>query len=191
MIKKAIASLVLKILGWKIVGDIPANTPKCVVMMAPHTANIDFLFGWLGYSSRGYKSYFLIKKEAFNRFSGPILKAMGGIPIDRGRSTNLVHQLTEEFQRREKFILNITPEGTRQLNRNWKRGFYFIAQNAKVPIVMGFLDYKHKEGGFGPAFMPSGNYEADFEKIKDFYKDKQARVPEKFSLNPTQNLISD
>ncbi len=182
MIKKKIASLVLKILGWKIVGDIPPNTPKCVVIMAPHTSNIDFLFGWLGYSSKGYTSYFLIKKEAFNRFSGPILKAMGGIPIDRGRSSNLVHQLTEEFQRRENFILNITPEGTRQLNRNWKRGFYFIAQNAKVPVVMGFLDYKNKEGGFGPAFVPNGNYEADFEKISEFYKTKQARFPEKFSL---------
>lgn len=182
MMKRKFALLILRILGWKIVGDIPAEYPKCVVMMAPHTSNIDFLFGWLGYTSKGYYSYFLIKKEAFNRFSGPVLKAMGGIPIDRGRSSNLVHQLTEEFYRRENFILNITPEGTRKLNHHWKKGFYFIARNAEVPIVMGFLDYKRKEGGFGPAFFPSGDYDTDFEKIREFYKNKQARFPEKFSL---------
>lgn len=183
MIKKAFAKLMLRILGWKITGDIPDNTPKCVVMMAPHTSNIDFFYGWLGYSLLGYNSSFLIKKEAFNRFTGPILKAMGGVPVDRHHSTNIVHQLTLEFQKREKFILTITPEGTRKLNRNWKKGFYFIAQSAHVPVLMGFLDYKRKEGGFGPAFYPSGDYDADFEKIKAFYSDKQARFPEQFSLS--------
>jgi len=186
MMKKALASLILKILGWKIVGDIPENTPKCVVMMAPHTSNLDFFFGWLGFLSLGYSSSFLIKKEAFNRFTGPLLLAMGGIPIDRRQSGNLVLQLTEEFKRRPHLILTITPEGTRKLNRSWKKGFYFIAHNSNVPVVMGFLDYKRKIGGFGPALYPSGDYEADFVKIKDFYADKQARFPDQFSI-PNKN----
>ncbi len=182
MIKKKLALLVLRILGWKITGDIPENTPKCVVMMAPHTSNIDFLYGWLGYCSLGYSSYFLIKKEAFNRFTGPILRAMGGIPVDRRHSSNIVHQLTEEFRKRNEIILTITPEGTRRLNRNWKRGFYFLAHSAGVPVVLGFLDYGRKEGGFGPAFYPSGDYDADLSIITEFYKNKRARFPEHFGL---------
>lgn len=183
MIKRVFASAVLKMLGWRITGEIPPDIKKCVVMMAPHTSNIDFFYGWLGYRSKGYFSYFIIKKEAFNRFTGPVLKAMGGIPIDRNRSSNLVHQLTEEFNRRDKFILNITPEGTRKLNRHWKKGFYFIASNAGVPVILGFLDYKNKVGGFGPMFYPSGDYKADYEIIRDFYKDKTARHPEFFGLS--------
>lgn len=182
MIKKTLARLVLRIAGWKITGNMPDNVRKCVVIMAPHTSNIDLFYGWLGYLSLGLQSHFLIKKEAFGRFSGPVLKAMGGIPVDRSRSSNVVLQITEEFHKSEQLILTITPEGTRKLNRNWKRGFYFIAHSAQVPIVMGFLDYKRKEGGLGPAFYPGGDYEADFEKIRAFYKDKHARHPEKFNL---------
>lgn len=176
------ASLVLRILGWKIVGDLPAGCTKCVVMMAPHTSNIDFVFGWLGYSSLGINSHFLIKKEAFNWFSSPLLRAMGGIPVNRGRSSNLVFQLADEFEKREQLVLTITPEGTRKPNKHWKKGYYLIAQHAEVPLVMGFLDYKAKMGGFGPSFYPSGDYKADVEKIKAFYKTKTARHPHNFCL---------
>lgn len=187
MIKKFLASSILQILGWKITGDLPADAGKCVVMMAPHTSNGDFIIGWLGYASKGINSHFLIKREAFNWFTSRPLRAMGGIPVDRGRSSNLVIQLTEEFINRKKLILTITPEGTRKPNRNWKRGFYFISYNARVPLVMGFLDYKTKTGGFGPSFYPTGNYEADFDKIEQFYKTKTARYPEKFVL-PTDKI---
>ncbi len=176
------ASLVLRILGWKIVGNLPAGAKKCVVVMAPHTSNIDFVFGWLGYSSLGINSHFLIKKEAFKWFSSPLLQAMGGIPVNRGRSSNLVLQLVDEFEKREKLVLTITPEGTRKPNKHWKKGFYLIAQETNVPLVMGFLDYKNKIGGFGPSFYPSDNYEADLEKIRTFYGTKTARYPENFLL---------
>jgi 1-acyl-sn-glycerol-3-phosphate acyltransferase len=182
MMRKIIASLLLKLMGWKIVGTLPPGHPKCVVMMAPHTSNLDFFMGWLGYASLGHTSNFLIKKEVFNFFTTPLLRAMGGVAVDRKHSTNIVLQLTEEFKRRKKLILTITPEGTRKPNKHWKRGFYFIALNAHVPIVMGFLDYKKKEGGFGPAFFPSGNYEEDFEAIRTFYKTKHARHPEQFII---------
>ncbi|GAB1405523.1 MAG: 1-acyl-sn-glycerol-3-phosphate acyltransferase [Lentimicrobiaceae bacterium] len=180
--RKTFASLILRLIGWKIVGTLPAGGPRCVVMMAPHTSNLDFFMGWLGYSSVGYTANFLIKKEAFNFFTTPLLRKMGGVAVDRTHSSNIVHQLTEEFKRRDKFILTITPEGTRRPNKHWKKGFYFIALSANVPIVMGFLDYKKKEGGFGPIFYPSGNYEADFEAIRAFYKTKQGRYPEKFVI---------
>jgi 1-acyl-sn-glycerol-3-phosphate acyltransferase len=183
MVKKILATFLLHLLGWRIIGDMPAGIKKCVVLMAPHTSNLDFFFGWLGYTSKGIFSHFLIKKEAFNHFSGRPLRAMGGIPIDRRQSSNLVIQLTEEFRIRDEFVLTITPEGTRKLNKNWKRGYYFIAQNSGVPIVLGYLNYKNKTGGFGPVIYPSGNYEADLALIEQFYKDKTARYPEMFNLS--------
>ncbi len=178
MVLKYFARIVLKIAGWKIEGTHPS--PKSVVVMAPHTSNLDFFIGWLGYTSMGIKSHFLIKKEAFTWYTSGIIKVMGGIPVDRKNSTNVVLQVAEEFHKRESFIVTITPEGTRRPNKNWKRGFYHIALSAGVPVMLGFLDYKEKKGGFGYSFTPSGNYEADYHHLYNFYKSKTARYPEKF-----------
>ncbi len=185
MLLKYFAKAVLKIAGWKIVGELAAS--KAVVMMAPHTSNLDFFMGWLGYTSMGVKSHFLIKKEIFKWYSSGILKAMGGIPVDRKHSSNVVLQITEEFHKRDNFIITITPEGTRKLNRHWKRGFYYIAHSAGVPVCMGFLDYGRKEGGFGNSFLPSGNFEDDLKTMEAFYRTKRAKHPEKFNLSP-ENL---
>ena len=87
------------------------------------------------------------------------------------------------FQKTDSLFITITPEGTRSLNRNWKRGFYYIAEHAHVPIALGFLDYKNKIGGVGGIFMPTGDYEADLKHIEAFYFDKEARHPEKFNLS--------
>jgi len=186
MLLKYPARLILRLAGWKVTGPLPAD--KSVVAMAPHTSNLDFLLGWLGYTSLGIKSHFLIKKEVFKWYSAGIIKAMGGIPVDRSHSTNVVMQVTEEFNRRDKFIVTITPEGTRKLNRHWKKGFYFIAHSAHVPIMLGFLDYKKKEGGFGYSYTPSGDWEKDYHILEEFYKTKTARYPEKFNLSE-QNLL--
>lgn len=180
MVLKYITKFVLQISGWKIIGPLPP--PKSVVVMAPHTSNLDFVIGWLGYTSLGVKSNFLIKKEAFTWYTSRLIKAMGGIPVDRRNSSNVVMQVTDEFNKRQKFIVTITPEGTRRPNKNWKRGFYHIAVSAEVPIMLGFLDYKRKEGGFGFSFMPTGNFEADFLHLQEFYKNKTAKYPEKFAI---------
>lgn len=180
MILQGFARVVLRMKGWKITGQLPGS--KCVVAMAPHTSNTDFLVGWLGYTALGIQSHFLIKKEAFKWYTSALFKAMGGIPVDRRNSTNIVLKVTEEFEKRDRFIVTITPEGTRKLNKHWKRGYYFIALNAHVPIALGYLDYKLKEGGFGPSFYPSGDFEADFKKIEEFYRGKHAHHPERFNL---------
>lgn len=182
MVLKYLAKLVLKISGWKITGPLPA--PKAVVVMAPHTTNLDFLIGWLGFLSLGIQSHFLIKKEIFKWYSSAIIKAMGGIPVDRKHSSNVVIQITEEFHKRDRFIVTITPEGTRQLNKHWKRGFYYIAQSSHVPVCLGFLDYSKKEGGFGPSFRPGNDFDADFKLLEDFYRTKTAKHPERFNLTP-------
>jgi len=182
--KRSITGFILKIFGWKVINNIPADVKKCVVTMAPHTSNWDFLLGWLGYSSIGINSTYLIKKEAFFWPLGGLLKALGAIPVDRKASNNIVHQVCEMFHKSESMYLTITPEGTRSLNRNWKRGYYYIAENAKVPLAFGFLDYKEKVGGIGRMFTPTGNYEADLKEMEAFYADKNPKHPEKFSLSP-------
>jgi len=186
--RKLFAKTILRLIGWKIVGAIPADDKKFIVTMAPHTSNWDFLLGWLGYCSLGLKSRYLVKKEAFFFPLGPIIRWMGALPVDRSRSTNVVLQVGDLFKHKDNLIITLTPEGTRSLNKNWKRGFYYIAQHAKVPILLGFLNYENKTGGFGPLIHISGDFDKDMEIIEGFYKKQTARYPEKFNLSP-QNLI--
>ena len=178
-----LAKLIYKIAGWKITGTIPKDIKQCIVLMAPHTSNWDFPIGFLGFAILRIKVNSLIKKEAFGFPLGIIVKAMGGVAVDRRKANNVVTSVAHEFKKREHFILIIAPEGTRSLNHHWKRGFYHIAVLAKVPIILGYLDYKHKEAGLGDIFMPTGNYESDLAVIEAFYFDKTARFPEKFNLS--------
>ena len=187
--KKQFARFILKLFGWKVQNNIPPGTKKFVTMMAPHTSNWDFLVGWFGYMSIGINSKYLIKKEAFVFPLGTILTAMGALPVDRRASTNIVHQVGEMFKKSDSLVITIAPEGTRSINRNWKRGFYYIAENANVPIAFGFLDYKTKTGGVGAMLTPTGDYEADLEVIEDFYSQKTAKFPEKFNLSPQNRKV--
>jgi 1-acyl-sn-glycerol-3-phosphate acyltransferase len=182
--KQQIARFILKLVGWNVVINLPPGGKKFVVMMAPHTSNWDFLIGFLGYMSIGVDAKYLIKKEVFVFPFVRLLKAIGAIPVDRKASTNVVIQVGEMFKKYESFYITIAPEGTRSLNRTWKRGFYYIAVHAQVPIAFGFLDYKNKIGGIGGWFTPTGDYDSDLKEIETFYFDKQARYPEKFNLSP-------
>jgi 1-acyl-sn-glycerol-3-phosphate acyltransferase len=177
-----ISKLILKLAGWKIIGSFPKEVKKCVVVMAPHTSMWDFVWGRLAYWVFHAKVKFLIKKESFETFYGGLLKWAGGIPVDRKNSTNMVESIARMYTQYSSLYITITPEGTRKLNPNWKKGFYYIALKAKVPIALGFLDYKRKEGGVGKIFMPSGNFEEDFKMIEDFYRGKTGKHPERFNL---------
>ncbi len=180
---KFLAKIILRIWGWKIYGCIPPNVNKCIIVAAPHTSNYDFIIGRLAYFSIGIKAHFLIKKQIFKfPFSG-IFKAMGGIPVDRGKRNNMIDQIAGMFDKHESLYVVITPEGTRKLVRKWKKGFYFIAQKANIPIALGYIDYAKKEGGIGPVIIPTGDYNKDLITIQDFYRDKTARHPEKFNLS--------
>lgn len=181
---RSFSRFILSLFGWHIKGSIPANIRKCVIIAAPHTSNIDFVIGRLAYYVLGVPVKFLIKKESFKGPIGWLLKKMGGIPVDRSRSNNLVDQIAHLFTTADQLNVVITPEGTRKLVKTWKKGYYYIALKANIPIVLGFLDYKRKETGFGPLLYPTGDYEKDFQKIKAFYEDKTARFPEKFNLSP-------
>jgi 1-acyl-sn-glycerol-3-phosphate acyltransferase len=142
------------------------------------------VYGWLGLRSLGIRSRFLIKKEMFVWPLGPLIRAMGAIPVDRGQRNNMVDYVAGLFDKYEDLAFVITPEGTRKYNARWKRGFYHIAMKANVPILVGYLDYAKKEGGVGMVIEPSGDFEKDFKTIEDFYRDKTARHPENFNLTP-------
>ncbi|MCH8891225.1 MAG: 1-acyl-sn-glycerol-3-phosphate acyltransferase, partial [Myxococcales bacterium] len=112
---------------------------------------------------------------------GPILRALGGVPVRRDRSEQVVEQIVRIFDEAETLFLAITPEGTRSYTPYWKSGFYRIAKAAGVPIQLGFVDYARRRGGYGPAFMPSDDVRADMDKIRAFFADKVARHPDQTS----------
>ncbi len=170
-------------MGWTIVGSFPPDLRKAIVIEAPHTSMWDFIIGWMAFYSLGIRSRFLIKREMFFFPFGYFLKRMGGIPVDRGKKNNMVDFVAGLFDEYEDLIVIITPEGTRKRTTHWKKGFYYIAQKANVPVIVCFLDYKLKQGGIGYALIPSGDFAADFKEIEDFYRGKTARHPEMFNLS--------
>lgn len=178
-----LSKLILKLNGWKIIGGIPEGVKKCVVIVAPHTSMWDFVWGRLAYWQLGVKVKFLIKKEVFVFPYKWLLLKLGGIPVDRKKSSNLVDVVAQLFKQHDSLFITITPEGTRHYAAHWKKGFYYIALKAKVPIAFGILDYKKKEGGIGMIMNPSGDFDADFKIIQDFYRGRGAKHPENYNLN--------
>jgi 1-acyl-sn-glycerol-3-phosphate acyltransferase len=158
----------LKMLGWCIEGEIP-DIKKFVIIAAPHTSNWDFLITLAITFALRTKIYWMGKSVMFRWPFGSVCRWLGGIPIERSRSHNVVDQSVQAFNERDRLIMVIPPEGTRNRVSYWKTGFYRIASGANVPVVMGFLDYRRKTGGIGPTFYPTGRIEEDMQKIKAFY----------------------
>ena len=182
--KKMISRLILKLMGWTIREDSVPDVKKAVILVAPHTSNFDFVLGRLAFNVLGIKVAFLIKKEVFFFPLGTILKKMGGIPVERGKKANMVDQLAGYFDKSHELMLVITPEGTRAYTKKWKKGFYYVALSAGVPIVLAYMDYGRKVGGMGKVIYPSGDIDTDFNQIVDFYEGIQARYPEDFCEKP-------
>ncbi|MCD4801370.1 MAG: lysophospholipid acyltransferase family protein [Anaerolineales bacterium] len=169
----------LKLTGWEAVGNVP-DTPKFVMLLAPHTSNWDLFYILVILYSFGIKFSWFGKKEIFRWPVGGFFKWLGGIPINRGLRKNIVQQTVEIIQAREQIIVGISPEGTRSNTKYWKTGFYYIANQAQVPIVFAFLDYGRKIGGLGPSLTPTGDFEEDMKTIRHFYSGITARHPQNF-----------
>lgn len=164
--------------GWTAVGEPPADR-RCVIIAAPHTSNWDFV-NFLGLTADlGIRPHFMGKESLFRWPFRRFMIDMGGVPVDRSNRHNYVAAMVEEFRRRKEFMLTVAPEGTRGGVRKWRSGFYHIARQAGVPLVVGMMDYGKKVGGLGPAFMPSGDYAADIRKIAEFYRHTTPRHPER------------
>jgi 1-acyl-sn-glycerol-3-phosphate acyltransferase len=164
--------------GWKAVGTPPADR-RCVIVAAPHTSNWDFI-NYLGLTDAlGIKAHFMGKQSLFRWPLRRFMYDMGGVPVDRGAKHNYVAAMVKEFATRKEFMLTIAPEGTRKGVKQWRSGFYHIAREAGVPLVVGMMDYGTKTGGLGPAFMPTGDYKADLARIAEFYRSVTPRHPER------------
>jgi 1-acyl-sn-glycerol-3-phosphate acyltransferase len=170
----------IKILGWKKAGRIP-DEEKFVVIVAPHTSNWDVFYGVILAFAFRLDPRFVAKKELFRMPFAPLMKWMGGIPVDRDSKSHTVEQMTDLFNNNKRFILAIAPEGTRHKTKGWKSGFYHIAVQAHVPVQLAFLDYSTKTGGAGPLIYPCGDLERDMEKIGEFYGTVKGKYPDKAS----------
>ena len=166
--------------GWKLGPVDGVDLPKCIVCVAPHTSNWDFIVGKLFYTSIGCNAGFLIKKEWFFFPFNLLFNWLGGVPVDRGKRTSVTDQMVERFKTSERFQLAVTPEGTRKRAKDWKKGFYFIALKANVPIVVAYFDYGKKEVGTKGVFYPTGDVDKDIQTIREMYRGVTACHPENF-----------
>jgi len=175
---KELSKIILRICQWRKAGRLPGIS-KYVMIIAPHTSNWDMPVGLVIALSLGLKLKWLAKKTLFRWPFGCFIKWLGGIPIDRSKSSNIVAQSIQTFKESNELVLVVAPEGTRRKVNYWKTGFYHIANGANVPIVMGFIDYARKEGGIGPTMIPTGNIEFDMQKIRLFYDNLTGKIPDK------------
>ena len=189
---KTLSLFILKVLGWRIEGNFSPDVKKCVVVAAPHTSNWDFVLGRAALYVLGINVKYLIKKSFFVFPLNLFFKFTGGIAVDRSKHNNLVDALADLFNHYKDLKIMITPEGTRTRVDKWKTGFYHVARKAGVPVVFGFLDYRHKIAGVGPTYYLTGNFNRDMAYIQQFYQDKNAKFPEKFNkkiFQPEEEII--
>lgn len=171
----------LKLLGWTVKADYP-DTEKYVLIVAPHTSNWDFVVGLLANWALELHVRYIGKHTLFFWPWGWIFRLLGGVPVRRGRSADMIRQITRMFEDSDRLVFALAPEGTRSKTDHWKTGFYYIAKAAHVPIVMGYLDFGHKQAGLGGAFYPGGDIEADLRRIREFYRDRPGKRPENASI---------
>ena len=170
----AIAWLGLRLAGWKIKG-LPPQEKKFVVIAYPHTSNWDFPLGVAICIIYRIKAYWLGKDSLFRGLAGPVMKWLGGIPIDRSDAHDVVQQTIDAFDKSNEMIIAVAPEGTRSQVQKWKTGFYHIAVGAKVPIVLGYFDYANKQAGCLQSYLPTGDIDKDLMAIKAAYQGIQGK----------------
>ncbi|MEM1380322.1 MAG: lysophospholipid acyltransferase family protein [Pseudomonadota bacterium] len=179
-LRRSIALALYRLAGWQVEGTAP-ETHKFVVIAAPHTSNWDlpFMLG-VAYMFR-IRLRWMGKDSLFKGPFGWLMKALGGIPIDRSKANDVVSQMVAIYNQAKSLAVAIPPEGTRSKVRVWKTGFYNIAHGAGVPIALGFLDYDRKVGGIGKVVVTTGDYERDLEEIKAFYAPIIAKHGDKYN----------
>lgn len=176
-----LSSFLLKLFGWSVEITVP-NYPKCIFCVAPHTSNWDFILGELAIHSIGRSAGFMMKSSWFFFPLGIIFKAIGGVPVNRGKKKgSLVETMVKRFRSEEQLSIAITPEGTRKKVSNWHTGFLRIAYEANVPIALGAIDAANKHIQVTKTFIPTGNFEADIAEIKKYYKQFTGIKPDNFS----------
>ena len=175
-----IARFLLLLGGWTLVGGVP-DIHYAVVLVDQHTSNWHCSWGLVYKVAIGLNVTFFAKRSLFWFPLSLLLKALGGIPLNRDRARSAVDQAVAAFNNNERFLFALAPEGTRRKTRGWKTGFYRIAEAAGVPVVCGFFDYANKRVGLGPTVTLTGNMQADLDIFRSFYTTMEGRWPEKTS----------
>lgn len=171
----------LRFTGWKVEGALPPEAAKSVFIAAPHTSNWDLPYTLMVAFALRLDPYWMGKQSIFKAPFAGVMKWLGGIPVNREQSTNLVAASANAIRAADGPLqLIVPPEGTRSKTRYWKTGFYYIALSAQVPIIMAYMDYSTKRSGLGPLFKPTGDVEADMTAIKAFYAAFKGKNPTQF-----------
>ncbi len=176
--KKALYQFIFyRILGWKLIGTIDESVKKCIVIVIPHTSNLDFFIALLVRGIMGVEINFVGKKELFAFPFGYYFRSVGGAPLDRSGGKNNVDATAEVFSKHDTFRLALSPEGTRKKVTELRTGFYYIALKAQVPIVPVAFDFGKKQVKVANVYYPTGNYEEDMKQILPFYKGVLGKIP--------------
>jgi len=179
-LRKFLARVFLKVTGWQTEGERPRDR-RFVLIAAPHTSNWDLAYLLALSELFGVRVSWMGKDSLFRPPFGWLMRSLGGIPVVRHKRGNLVAQAAQRFAEAEDLALVVPAEGTRGAVEHWKSGFYHIARTADVPIVLGYLDYARRRGGFGPALRATGDVQKDMDQIREFYADKVGKYPDKFA----------
>jgi 1-acyl-sn-glycerol-3-phosphate acyltransferase len=173
---RALGYALLVVLRWRVRGNLP-DLPKFVIIVAPHTSNWDFVAGIAAKFALRLRVRWLGKNTLFHFPLGLLMRALGGIPVDRSASQNVVTHVGEEFERRDRLVLAIAPEGTRARVERWRTGFYYIAQRAGVPIVTVALNWGERSVDIGDVFHPTGNADADIGALQERFAGVRGKRP--------------
>jgi len=169
-IMKPISKAYYWITGWRVVGNIPSDIKKCVIIGAPHTSNYDFGYARALFYILDRPIKYIVKEELLQTPLAWFFRATGAIGVSRDKSQNMVAQMAELFAGSETMCILLSPEGSRQANGKWRTGFYHAAMQAKVPVVLISLDYNKKVAHVGACIFPTGDYQHDIVQIKGYYQ---------------------
>jgi len=176
MIRRLAARAFWSLSRWKLDSQ-PAPSRPTLLIGAPHTSNWDFIL-MLGIAWRlGIEVHWLGKDSLFSGWRGPIMRAIGGIPVDRSDPSSIVADVVGRVQAGEVFGLVVTPDGTRGAHTHWKSGFYRIARETGLPVTLGYVDRTTMRTGLGPTLDLTGNLDQDMDRIRSFYADKAGFHP--------------
>jgi 1-acyl-sn-glycerol-3-phosphate acyltransferase len=176
---RSIAIFILRIFGWRLINGISPDLKKFVVIVAPHTSWKDFFLCLLVRAALKKKIYYLAKRELFDSLFGFFFWWTGGRPVDRKNKTGLVDQVVKLFNGSDEFAIAVAPEGTRKQVQNFKSGFYYIAREAKVPIIACLLDYENKQARFLTPYYPTDDAKTDLDHLWSMYDGVKGADPAK------------